>query len=69
MTQPHQPTTAELAEHYARTGLARLGVSLEQALGSPAIRATLAGAIKAARRQAARQYHPAIEHQQIKEAA
>lgn len=67
MDQQHV-TDAELAEHYARTGLARMGIGLDEALRRDYIRAALTGAIKAARRQAARQAHPAIEHQ-LKEAA
>lgn len=60
----HPPTDAELREHYARTGLARMGLPYERAINSQAIRITLTGAIKAARRIAALQARAAaIPHQ------
>lgn len=61
---------AALREHYAQTGLARLGLPFDRALRSEAIRIALAGAEKAARRMASRQARAAaISHQLPTEAA
>lgn len=55
MSAPDQIISdAELREHYAQTGLARLGLPFDRALRSEAIRIALAGAAKAAHRVAAR---------------
>lgn len=62
-----EPTTAELAEHYARTGLARMGIGLDDALRRDYIRAALTGAVKAARRMAALQARDAALPHQIPE--
>lgn len=61
---------AELREHYAQTGLAHLGLPVDLALRSEAIRIALSGAAKAARSMAARQARAAaIPHQLPPEAA
>lgn len=66
-THLHPPTDAELREHYARTGLARMGLPYERAIASHAIRAALTGAVKAARRMAALQARDAALPHQIPE--
>jgi predicted MFS family arabinose efflux permease len=47
-------THADLAEHYRQTCLARLGMSLDEALAIPTIATTLTRAVQEQRRQAAR---------------
>lgn len=55
---------ADLRQHYARTRLARYGISFETAMTIETVRIALVGAVKAARRVAAlRARDNAIEHQ------
>lgn len=68
---PHEPadptiTEAELREEYARTGLARSGVSYDHAMTIEPVRTALAIAIKSRRRTEAKQAQGglAIHHKQ-----
>jgi len=68
MTDP-TITDAELRDHYRHTTLARIGCTFEHAMTVESVRIALAGAVKAARRIAARRAQDnAIQHQ-VREAA
>lgn len=62
-------TCAELRQEYARTGLSRLGIPFETAVGIAPVRAGLEAAIKGQRRLAAKRAQAAAIPHQIKEAA
>jgi hypothetical protein len=65
MTPASLPTTADLREQYARTGLEAVGIGFDRAIQSPVILISLIAAIKGRRRIAARQARNAAINYQL----